>query len=81
MVDGYAQLYLPAVSVHRGSVFLRTSGRYYDFCERVVKGTNGKTYRDIGAHKKYDEKCKSDPVWLAYNRAYKAHYARLLKKK
>jgi hypothetical protein len=42
---------------------------------------NGKTCRDIGAHKKYEEKCKSDPVWLAYNRAYKAHYARLLKKK
>jgi len=24
MVDGYAELYLPAVAVHRGSVFLRT---------------------------------------------------------
>lgn len=73
--------YIPKRCDHCGKYFLLTSGRYYDFCERVVKGTNGKTCRDIGAHKKYEEKCKSDPVWLAYNRAYKAHYARLLKKK
>ena len=33
------------------------------------------------ARKKYDDKCKTDPVWLAYNRAYKAHYARYMKKK
>ena len=26
-------------------------------------------------------KCKNDPIWLAYNRAYKTHYARYLKKK
>ena len=73
--------YVPKRCEHCGKFFLLTAGRYYDFCERVVKGTNGKTCRDIGAHKKYEEKCKSDPVWLAYNRAYKAHYARLLKKK
>lgn len=78
---GLRQGYIPKRCEHCGKYFLLTSGRYYDFCERVVKGTNGKTCRDIGAHKKYEEKCKSDPVWLAYNRAYKAHYARLLKKK
>lgn len=27
------------------------------------------------------DKCKTDPVWLTYNRAYKAHYARYMKKK
>lgn len=73
--------YIPKRCEHCGKFFLLTSGRYYDFCERVFKGTNGKTCRDIGAHKKYEEKCKRDPVWLAYNRAYKTHYARLLKKK
>lgn len=78
---GLRQGFIPKRCEHCGKFFLLTSGRYYDFCERVVKGTNGKTCRDIGAHKKYEEKCKSDPVWLAYNRAYKAHYARLLKKK
>ena len=30
---------------------------------------------------RYDDKCKNDPIWLAYNRAYKTHYARYLKKK
>ena len=78
---GLRQGFIPKRCEHCGKFFLLTSGRYYDFCERVIKGTNGKTCRDIGAHKKYEEKCKSDPVWLAYNRAYKAHYARLLKKK
>jgi|GEM_PF-1156064 len=78
---GLRQGYIPKRCEHCGKYFLLTSGRYYDFCERVVKGANGKTCRDIGAHKKYEDKCKSDPVWLAYNRAYKAHYARLLKKK
>lgn len=28
-----------------------------------------------------DDKCKTDPIWIPYNRAYKAHYARYLKKK
>ena len=78
---GLRQGYIPKRCDHCGKYFLLTSGRYYDFCERIVKGTNGKTCRNIGSHKKYEAKCKSDPVWLAYNRAYKAHYARLLKKK
>ena len=30
---------------------------------------------------KYDDKCRTDPIRLAYNRAYKAHYARYMKKK
>ena len=73
--------FIPKRCEHCGNYFLLTSGRYYDFCERPVKGTDGKTCRNIGAHKKYEEKCKSDPIWLAYNRAYKKHYARVLKKK
>ena len=40
-----------------------------------------KTCRDVGARKRYDDKCKTDPVWQTYNRAYKAHYARYMKKK
>ena len=40
-----------------------------------------KTCRDLGHFKKYSEKVANDPIWLTYNRAYKQHYARLLKKK
>ena len=54
---------------------------YNNYCERVLKDDPDKTCRDIGARRKYDEKCKDDPVWLAYNRAYKTHYARYMKKK
>lgn len=35
----------------------------------------------LGHRKKYAEKIKNNPVWLAYLRAYKQHYARYLKKK
>lgn len=40
-----------------------------------------KTCRDVGSKHRYAEKCKNDPIWKTYNRAYKAHYARYMKKK
>ena len=46
-----------------------------------MAGEESKTCRDIGSRKKYDEKCRTDPIWLAYNRAYKALYARYMKQK
>ena len=61
--------------------YLLEGGKYSSYCERVLKDDPDRTCRDVGARKKYDEKCKTDPVWLAYNRAYKAHYARYMKKK
>ena len=30
---------------------------------------------------KYDDKCRTDPIRLACSRAYKAHYAKYMKKK
>lgn len=73
--------FIPKKCEHCGEYFLLTSGRYYEFCDRTLKDNPKKTCRDIGSHKKYEEKCKNDPIWLAYNRAYKAHYARQMKKK
>ena len=46
-----------------------------------MKGDSGKTCRELGAKRLYDDKCRNDPIWQAYNRAYKAHYARYMKKK
>ena len=40
-----------------------------------------RTCRDVGSKRRYDDRCKTDPVWQTYNRAYKAHYARYMKKK
>ena len=55
--------------------------KYSDYCENPLTNDSGKICRDVSARKKYDDKCRTDPVWLAYNRAYKAHYARYMKKK
>ena len=55
--------------------------KYSSYCERPLPDDPSRSCRDVGARKKYDDKCKTDPVWLAYNRAYKAHYARYMKKK
>ncbi len=64
-----------------GKFFLLQNGYYTDYCDRIAPGETLKTCRDVGARKRFDEKVKQDPVWLAYQRAYKAHYARVTKKK
>ncbi|MCL2083012.1 MAG: DUF6076 domain-containing protein [Oscillospiraceae bacterium] len=73
--------HIPKKCSNCGKYFLLTSGKYSDYCERPLPADKGKTCRDVGARKKYDEKCKTDPVWLTFNRAYKAHYARYMEKK
>lgn len=42
---------------------------------------DGKVCRDMGHRKKYADKIKTNPYWNVYNKAYKQHYARYLKKK
>ena len=61
--------------------FLPAPGYGSEFCERVSPGETTKTCREVGARKKYDEKVRSNPVWRIYQRAYKTHYARFMKKK
>ena len=78
---GLAHHFLPNRCKNCGRYFLLAGGKYSDYCESPLAGDESKTCRDIGSRKKYDEKCRTDPIWLAYNRAYKAHYARYMKKK
>ena len=78
---GLALQSLPRRCSNCGRYFLQHAGKYSSYCERPLKDDETKTCRDVGAKKKYVEKCKTDPVWLTYNRAYKAHYARYMKKK
>ena len=73
--------YLPRRCDNCGRYFLLTAGKYSSYCERPLESDPDKTCRDVGARKRYDDKCKTDPVWIPYNRAYKAHYARYMKKK
>lgn len=78
---GLSQSYIPKRCDHCGKYFLLEAGKYSSYCERPLQDDPSRSCRDVGARKKYDDKCKTDPVWLAYNRAYKAHYARYMKKK
>jgi len=78
---GLTNNYIPKKCGNCGKWFLLPFGKYSDYCDNPLPEDLSKTCRDVSARKKYDEKCKTDPVWLAYNRAYKAHYARYMKKK
>lgn len=79
--SGFKRGFLPKRCSNCGKYFLLKGGKYSDYCETPLADDPFKTCRDVGARKKYDDKCKTDPVWLTYNRAYKAHYARYMKKK
>ncbi len=78
---GLERNYLPRPCANCGRWFLLAGGKYSRYCERPLVADANKTCRDVGARQRYDAKCKTDPVWQAYNRAYKAHYARYMKKK
>ena len=63
-----------------GRWFPQTGRVSAEYCERPVK--YGEQHcREIGSHKRYDDKCKNESIWLAYNRADKTHFARYLKRK
>jgi hypothetical protein len=78
---GLERNHLPRRCDNCGRYFLLPAGLYSSYCEQPAENTPGKTCREVGSRKRYDDKCKTDPIWLAYNRAYKAHYARYMKKK
>ncbi len=78
---GIAQNYLPNRCKNCGKYFLIRGGWYYTYCDNPLADEPDKTCRDAGSKHRYAEKCKNDPIWQTYNRAYKAHYARYMKKK
>lgn len=81
LFKGMEQHYLPIKCGYCGKYFLLEAGIFSDYCTRPVKDKKGKVCRDVGHRKKYADKVKNDPIWLTYSRAYKAHYARYMKKK
>ncbi len=81
LFKGLEQHYLPKKCGYCGKYFLLAAGIFSDYCTRPVKGMENKICRDVGHRKKYADKVKNDPVWNVYNKAYKQHYARYLKKK
>ena len=81
LFNGIKHSYLPNQCKQCGRFFLIRGGKYYSYCDAPLPDEPEKTCRDVGARKRYDDKCKTDPIWQTYNRAYKAHYARYMKKK
>lgn len=78
---GIAQNYLPNRCKNCGKYFLICGGWYYIYCDNSLTDEPDKICRDVGSKHRYAEKCKNNPIWQTYNRAYKAHYARYMKKK
>lgn len=78
---GLENNFIPKRCSNCGKWFLLTAGMYSDYCENPLESDSTKTCRRVSARKKYDTKCKEDPIWNVYNKAYKAHYARSMKKK
>lgn len=78
---GIAQNYLPNRCKNCGKYFLIRGSWYYTYCDNPLANELDKTCRDVGSKRSYEKKCKNDPIWQTYNRAYKAHYARYMKKK
>ena len=79
--NGIRNNYIPNRCKHCGKFFLIRGGKYFSYCDNPLKDAPDKTCRDGGSRRRYDDKCKNDPIWQTYNRAYKAHYARYMKKK
>ncbi len=81
LFKGLEQRYLPKKCGYCGKYFLLTGGLFSDYCTRPIPDMDGKVCRDMGHRKKYAEKIKTNPYWNVYNKAYKTHYARYIKKK
>lgn len=79
--NGIRNNYIPNRCKHCGKFFLIRGGKYFSYCDNPLKDAPDKTCRDVGSRRRYDDKCKNDPIWQTYNRACKAHYARYMKKK
>lgn len=79
--NGLKHNFIPNRCKNCGNFFLISGSWYYTYCDNSLVDDSKKTCRDVGSKRRYDEKCKNDPVWQTYNRAYKAHYARYMKKK
>ncbi|MBQ2295431.1 MAG: hypothetical protein II258_08595 [Spirochaetales bacterium] len=79
--NGIRNNYIPNKCKNCGKYFLIQGGKYFSYCDRKLKDDPTKTCRDVGSRRRYGDKCKNDPIWQTYNRAYKAHYARYMKNK
>jgi Zn-finger nucleic acid-binding protein len=63
-----------------GNLFIPRGRKDMLFCNMMIPELN-KTCAEIGAHRKYSEKTKENPIYEAYNKAYKRNHSRRRKKR
>ncbi|MFI3253805.1 MAG: DUF6076 domain-containing protein [Eubacteriales bacterium] len=79
--NGLEWNFIPKLCKNCGKYFLIKGGKYNSYCDNPSPQDNTKSCREVGASASFQDKCKTDPIWQAYNRAYKTHYARYKKNK
>lgn len=62
-----------------GRHFIIYSKYATDYCDNIAPGETIKKCREIASQRKFENKVKNNPILLAYQRAYKTHYARVSK--
>ena len=73
--------YMPVKCRNCGRWFIMKHTTFSHYCKRLISSNPPKSCRDNAMRHNFKEKIKNDPVWEIYNRAYKQHYARFMKKK
>lgn len=81
LFKGLDNHFLPRKCGLCGRYFLLEASAYSAFCTRPTKDNRKKTCRDLGHRKTYADKVNNDPILKTYTKAYKAHYARFMKKR
>ncbi|MDL2236783.1 DUF6076 domain-containing protein [Christensenellaceae bacterium OttesenSCG-928-K19] len=81
LMEGVETERLPKRCKNCKRYFLHSTSYSNEYCENIAPGETERTCKEVGAKKSFEEKVKSDPVWLEHQRAYKTHYARMTKKK
>ncbi|MFI3326960.1 MAG: DUF6076 domain-containing protein [Clostridia bacterium] len=64
-----------------GKYYIPNFGYYSEYCDNIAPNETTKTCRDIGIQTAFGQKLKDNPVLFEYQKAYKTHHARFVKKK
>lgn len=72
---------MPKRCKHCGKFYLPVYGYFSEYCEKVAPDEQRKTCREVAARLSFDKKLKGNPILFEYQKAYKTHHARYVKKK
>ncbi len=72
---------MPKKCKHCGRFYVPSFGFYSEFCTNIAPNETIKTCREIGSRTSFAEKLNSDPILKEYQKAYKTHHARFVKKR